>query len=764
MENRRLRLRIAELEAALADRAVAPSPREKAPRESPFPEKPSEPLDAADRPEERFRKLLASVPNVSVQGYWADGTVFYWNKASRSVYGYAPEEAIGRNLMDLIIPDEIRERVREDIRRMAETGEVSPATEVELRRKDGSRVPVFSNHAVLTRPDGAPELYCLDLDLTENRRLTEALRRSEERLRLAMEAADDGYWDWNLRTNQVYWSPRCYTMLGYPPDAFPVDFERWLSLIHPDDRPATRERVENEIPRGGTFCSEFRYQTAEGGWRWVMGRGRTVERDAQGAPLRMVGTHVDIQDRKEAEAALQESEARYRLLAENATDVIWTMTPEGRFTYLSPSVERLRGFTPEEVMDMPMEATLTPESAEIARQALAEAIALDPGEARGMKPVRLELTQPCKDGSTIPTEIVASPIYDANGRLEGILGVTRDISDRRRAEQAQRKTARLLQSILDHSPALITVLDPDARYVLVNQAAADAIGKPVGWLRGRSLDDILPADMAALFRGRIQRVLGEGVPMTVHEPVPLSSGVLDYETTLFPIETDDGPLLGGIARDVTERNQAEANQRELERRLLHAQKLESLGVLAGGVAHDFNNILMTVMGNLELAMEDPAMEDFSRESLEEALKAAQRAADLTRQMLAYSGKGKFVSQPLDLNGLIRENAAMIRVALSGRAILALELADRLPPILADPEQIRQVAMNLAANAAEAMDGDAGTVTLTTDAAYLDAKALANGEVDPPSPGNYVRLSVADTGSGMDPDTRSRLFEPFFTTK
>ncbi|MFP4583171.1 MAG: response regulator, partial [Desulfococcaceae bacterium] len=329
---------------------------------------------------------------------------------------------------------------------------------------------------------------------------------------------------------------------------------------------------------------------------------------------------------------------------------------------------------------------------------------------------------------------------------------------------AQRKTARLLQSILDHSPALITVLDPDARYVLVNQAAADAIGKPVGWLRGRSLDDILPADMAALFRGRIQRVLGEGVPMTVHEPVPLSSGVLDYETTLFPIETDDGPLLGGIARDVTERNQAEANQRELERRLLHAQKLESLGVLAGGVAHDFNNILMTVMGNLELAMEDPAMEDFSREGLEEALKAAQRAADLTRQMLAYSGKGKFLNQSLNLNELIRENAAMIRVALSGRAILALELADRLPPILADPEQIRQVAMNLAANAAEAMDGDAGTVTLTTDAAYLDAKALANGEVDPPSPGNYVRLSVADTGSGMDPDTRSRLFEPFFTTK
>jgi len=647
LENRRLRRRVAELEAALAHRAGAAPTPEQTPGEFPLPreptdsradfradspaDSPADSMEPPERPEERFRKLLATIPNVSVQGYWADGTVFYWNEASRSVYGYGPEEAIGRNLLDLIIPDEIRERVREDIRRMAETGEVSPAVEVELRRKDGARVPVFSNHAVILGPDGDPELYCLDLDLTENRRLTRALRRSEERLRLAMEAAEDGYWDWDLRTGRVYWSPRCYTMLGYPPDAFPVDFDRWRSLIHPDEREATRKAVEEKIHRGDAFRAEFRHQTADGGWRWIMGRGRTVERDADGEPIRMVGTHVDV-------------------------------------------------------------------------------------------------------------------------------------TDRRRAEQAQRKTARLLEAILGHSPALVTVLDADARYVLVNQAAADVIGKPAGRLRGRTLADILPAEMAALFRARIRKVLGERAPMTVHESIPLAGGLRDYETTLFPIETDDGPLLGGIARDVTERNRAEANRRELERRLLRAQKLESLGVLAGGVAHDFNNILMTVMGNLELAMEDPAMEDFSRESLEEALKAARRAADLTRQMLAYSGKGKFLNRSVDLNELIRENAPMIRAALSGRLTLTLELADRLPPILADPEQIRQVVINLATNAAEAMGDESGTVTLKTDLAILDAEALAAGEVDPPIPGPFVRLSVIDAGSGMSPETRNRLFEPFFTTK
>jgi PAS domain S-box-containing protein len=764
-EIRRLRRRVAELEAAMAERGRPGPAGEISAGNGPFSDGLADSPETAGRPEERFRKLLAAVPNVSVQGYRGDGTVFYWNEGSRSVYGYGPEEAVGRNLVDLIIPEEMRDMVQADIRQMAETGIASPAMELALRRKDGSTVPVFSNHAVIAGPDGEREIYCLDLDLTENRRLTRALRRSEERLRLAMDAADDGYWDWDLRTGRVYWSPRCYTMLGYPPDAFPMDFERWQELIHPDEREATRKAVEEKIHRGGTFLAEFRYRTADGGWRWIMGRGRTVKRDDSGAPIRMVGTHVDVHDRKMAEAALRESEARYRLLAENVTDVIWTMTPEGRFTYMSPSVERLRGFTPEEVMARPMEATLTPESARLARKALGNALARDRGTDGPAKPVRLELTQPCKDGSIIPTEIVASPIYDSGGRLEGILGVTRDIGDRKRAERAQRKTARLLESILDHSPALITVLDADARYVLVNQAAAEAIGKPADRLRGRAAADVLPAEMASRFQGRIRQVLRERTPMTVHESIPLATGLRDFETTLFPIETADGPLLGGIARDVTERNQAEANQRELERRLLHAQKLESLGVLAGGVAHDFNNILMTVMGNVELALEDPIVESFTRESLEEALKAARRAADLTRQMLAYSGKGKFLSQRLDMNELIRENAPMIRVPLAGRCSLALNLADSLPPILADPEQIRQVLMNLAANAAEAIGEDAGTVTLQTDLAELDAKTLAAGAADPPPPpGSYVRLSVIDNGGGMDAETRQRLFDPFFSTK
>ena len=769
-ENHRLRRRVAALEAErnqLRTRCVGLPPALDGGEDLPAPPAPDPPR-AQGGPEtsaERFRALLASVPNVAVQGYRGDGTVFYWNRASERIYGYSAEEAVGRNLIDLTIPDEMRELVRVDIRQMAESGVPSPPAELNLLRKTGETVPVFSSHAVVPASDGEAELYCLDLDLTEIHRLTRALRKSEERLRLALEAAEDGYWDWDIVSGRVYWSPRCYTMLGYEPDAFPVDFETWLALIHPDDREATHSQVKWELPRGGTFLAEFRYRTADGGWRWVMGRGRTVERDAEGRPTRMVGTHVDIQARKEAETALAESEARYRLLAENATDVIWTMNVEGRFTYMSPSVYRLRGFTAEEVMVRPMADALTPDSRKRAMAALEEALAQSNRGGAPPPVQRLELTQPHKDGGIVWTESVISPMVSPSGGLTGFLGVTRDIGERKRAEEALRKTSRQLEAILRHSPALITMMDAQGRYVLVNPAAARALGHSEAEVIGRFMAELVPPDLYKTFAERIDTVLRTGAPLLVEDRAPTSQGERDFETTLFPVETDDGTVVCGIARDVTDRKRAEKERRELERRLLQAQKMESLGVLAGGVAHDFNNILMTVLGHLELALEELPTSSPARTGLLEAFRASRRGADLTRQMLAYSGKGKFQSQPICLSAFIEENVAMIQAGLSRNRELELRLPRGLPRVLADPDQVRQILMNLVTNAAEAMGDNPGTVILETDVLDLTADALAAGraEVIPP-PGRFVRLSITDTGWGMDAETCRRVFEPFFTTK
>jgi signal transduction histidine kinase/ActR/RegA family two-component response regulator/HAMP domain-containing protein len=220
-----------------------------------------------------------------------------------------------------------------------------------------------------------------------------------------------------------------------------------------------------------------------------------------------------------------------------------------------------------------------------------------------------------------------------------------------------------------------------------------------------------------------------------------------------------------LLEDVTERAQMQEQRLEMERRLLHAQKLESLGVLAGGIAHDFNNLLAAMMGNMELALSVSSLTEPSRKRVEQALLAARRAADLTRQMLAYSGKGGFDVRSVVLNDLVRDNAHIFQTALGKNVRFLQELAPSLPSIRADAGQLQQVIMNLITNASEAIGDHPGTLSLSTQLVYCDATLLARSRLEEkPAPGWFVQLKVRDTGAGMSEDVLSKVFDPFFSTK
>ncbi|SDB01810.1 Signal transduction histidine kinase, nitrogen specific [Desulfonatronum thiosulfatophilum] len=220
-----------------------------------------------------------------------------------------------------------------------------------------------------------------------------------------------------------------------------------------------------------------------------------------------------------------------------------------------------------------------------------------------------------------------------------------------------------------------------------------------------------------------------------------------------------------LLEDVTERVRMEEQRLDMERQLLHAQKLESLGVLAGGIAHDFNNLLSAMMGNMELALALPSLEDPARKRILQAHTAARRAADLTRQMLAYSGKGGFEVRPLMLNDLVQDNVHIFRTALPKNIRLILNLAPSLPLIRADSGQIQQVIMNLITNAAEAIGDQPGTMTLSTRVRYCDADCIHRSRTtEKPAPGWHVLLAVQDSGDGMSDEILTRLFDPFFSTK
>lgn len=336
---------------------------------------------------------------------------------------------------------------------------------------------------------------------------------------------------------------------------------------------------------------------------------------------------------------------------------------------------------------------------------------------------------------------------------------------RRRAETERAEMAESLNLLLESTGDGVFGEDRQGRCVFVNRAALEMLG--------RRREDLLGKDL----HSAIHHTRADGSPYPV-EACPLHAvletgeprrGRDEYlfrpDGSSFPIEYSANPIRSGgetpgivvTFADITERRQNEEH-------LLQSAKLESLGVLAGGIAHDFNNILTGILGNASLVLESMAGDDPGRPLLSEVVTAGERAADLTRQMLAFAGKGQFVIEPVDLSRAIHEISELLAATLRKPAKLRLELAPHLPPVHADARQMQQLIFNLVLNAGEAIGGEPGTVTIETGVRDLPRGAPAEPPFGSLAPGRYVYAAVQDTGPGMDPAIRARIFDPFFSTK
>jgi two-component system, cell cycle sensor histidine kinase and response regulator CckA len=380
-------------------------------------------------------------------------------------------------------------------------------------------------------------------------------------------------------------------------------------------------------------------------------------------------------------------------------------------------------------------------------------------------------------GRRITTITSKTPFRDRDGHVRGVIGITRDISARKRAEDDLRETLEglvqertgelqsanaILQAVIEGTTDLVFVKDAEGRYLLLNTAVARNSGRTAEEILGRDDRVLFPTDLAGRFRDHDLEVMRTGEVKTFEEHVPSSGGTTrTLLTTKAPYRDAVGKTIGiiGIGRDITEHKQTE----EAVRR---TQKLESLGLLAGGVAHDFNNLLVAILGQTSLGLSRLPSDSPARANLEKAVRAAERAADLTRQMLAYSGRGHFQVTTVDLNALILDNLHLFEVAVPKNVRLRSELEPSLPWIDADVGQIQQVVMNLITNAAEAIGERPGTVTVTTGNRVVGGRdeALWRHTGEPLAPGTYVTLEVEDDGQGMSPAVRERMFDPFFTTK
>lgn len=354
---------------------------------------------------------------------------------------------------------------------------------------------------------------------------------------------------------------------------------------------------------------------------------------------------------------------------------------------------------------------------------------------------------------------------DRNGKATRMSGTHADITDRKNAEESRDKALSFSETLLAESPTGIQVFDGrSGKCEMANQSIADSLGGTVDELRAMNFRATRAWQETGLHH-IAEEVLSDGIARHTEATFVSSFGTrvsLDCHFSRFEVTK---PYLLLFATDITQRMLDAEKNRRLEEQMLHFQKLESLGVMAGGIAHDFNNILMAVLGNADLANIKLPADSPARENVTNIEIAARRAADLARQMLAYSGKGQFVVESLSLNSLVEEMTHMLEVSISKKAVLNFNFAPQLPNIEADATQIRQVIMNLVINASEAIGEKDGVIGISTGVMDCDRTCLSETWIDDNlQAGLYVYLEVADTGCGMGKSIIQKIFDPFFTTK
>ncbi|MFH0778115.1 MAG: PAS domain S-box protein [Candidatus Eisenbacteria bacterium] len=762
--------------------------------EVPSDSRPIPALDAILEAEERYRLLVSSMSDM-VYAIDRNGTVTFIS-SQVTAYGFQQEEVLGRNFLEFIATED-RELVLRDFERSMADGKPT-ATHFRLVTRWGEARWIEDLGSPFNDTTGriAGQMGMLR-DITERKRVEEALRESETRYRALFENAPVGIYRTTPDGRILLGNPALVGMLGF--SSFEELAARNLnkkgfSPAYP--RKWFVEKVEEE---GAVAGLEASWVKRDGSAIVLRENARTV-RGEDGTVLYYDGTVEDVTERvhakKTTEAlydisrAVHSAETLDQLFPQIHRALSKVIRAENFFiALLSDEGDKIRfPYAVDEmvpactvVIDADDAQSLTAEVIRTRKPLLLLEKELQERYASGRSRIRLVASKCWLGVPLIVGKHVAGAMgvqdylrgdaySDRDLRLfESTAGQVATAIVRKRAEDALRDSEQRLRAVFETAKDLIFIKDASQRYVRVNPAMAEQFGTSVQAVIGRTAKEMMgPEDpeAAAQVEATDRRVLAGEVVEEVIEARSVGAPRTFYVIKV-PIHNSDGAVTGlcGIARDISDLKRAESERLEMERRLQHTQKLESLGVMAGGIAHDFNNLLLAILGNLDLALLDLSEVSSARPSVEQAACAARRAADLTRQMLAYSGKGKFDVRAVNLTELVEENLHIFRAAISKSTALNLQLGRDLRPIIADPGQLQQVVMNLITNASEAIGERAGVISVVTEMSLQNASALNGSRLEEkPSPGLFVSLEVSDTGCGMSSDTMHRLFDPFFTTK
>ncbi|MBL7961310.1 PAS domain S-box protein [bacterium] len=699
---------------------------------------------------ERYRTINdAALQSVALQSSangiiitTAAGIITWVNPAFTTITGYPAEEAVGKT------PRILKSGMQNQgfYAKLWETilsGNVWRG-EVVNRHKEGH---LYSELLTITpiKVDSGRITHFVSFqqDITERKKTEEALRNNEVKYRELFECSPRPMWVYDpVSLAFLLVNDAAVEMYGYSKDEFHAMTIK--DIRPPGDLPSLEAHLkkENRKIMGGL-------------WRHIKKNGEMIYVEIASHPIQYQGKIAkmvlvnDLTDQMVLAGRLLESEEKYRNLFDTLSVGVFESTPDGRFKTVNSKLSTMLGYeTTEEVLQLDLWKNLYYNDNDRAKF-------IKKYETTG-EIENVEAVWKKKDGSPVTVNVSGRKIVDSNGRIEGYAGIVIDVTDKKETEQKLKESEHRYSELVKNAHDAIYTLSTDGLMTSVNPAFELITGWSAAERMGRSFSDIIhPEDLAILKKASDQAIRGDTSPAFEIRILRKDDQYLIVEFTVSPLRNGKVKGILGIARDVTER-------KKLEEVVRRAQKMDSLGNLASGIAHDFNNILGIILGHTYLIKKKIDNTSIVLESLKDMTNATNRGKALVRQILTFARKTEVVTEPIMVNQLVKELGDLLIKTFPRTIDVQWDLDPSLPVITIDPEKMHQALLNLAVNAKDAIkNSKEQKILFKTE--LVDGKSLRNRFVDAVHH-SYIGVSVADTGSGIDPATKTKIFEPFFTTK
>ena len=725
-------------------------------------------LDAL--PRERLSELIDQVPACIALMRGPTHVIELCNRASLAVIGY--RDVIGRPVADAL-PEFEQLGLVEVLDRVLATGVPFEARGLELHIVPAPGMSAQVHYVdfvyqAITEPDGTRSgVLCHGTDVTSQTRASQALRESESHHRQVLDSLPViVYRAEPMSPYETIYVNRAVESLGFTLEEWLARPDMWQSRLHPDDRVRVRREARESLETARPMDSRYRVLAKDGSVRWFHDRGEFVP-DRDGARCVWQGIMLDI-------TALQESEERQRLLFEEAGIGMAVCHLDGRIDRVNAALCELLGYSAGDLTRMRYHDVMHPDDLPLDAREWERLLA---GEIRRFSCERRYVR---RDGDVVWGALTVALLRDASGAPSRRIAQVQDITERRRAELALTSIREALSEsearyrhIVANAPGMVYqwVFPPDGAgyYSFVSEGARTMFGvAPEDAMRDAALLlDLIHDEDRPRFRELAYEAKERTGAFRWEGRVRLRSGEIRHvQIVARDQRKPDGTVLSdGLIVDITDQRVAERRLRESEEQLRHTQKMEAVGRLAGGVAHDFNNLITIIRASAGFLLEDTSEADPRREDVHQIVAAAERATALTRQLLTFSRRQSLKTQLLDLNEVVANLQPMLSRVIGEHILVSVHLYDRPATVLGDIGQLEQVLVNLAINARDAMPQggrlgvEVAMVSLDADTAH--GQASDGGAVNP---GRYARLAVWDNGPGMTRDVCAHVFEPFFTTK